>query len=286
MRPLSALLPHALRRHLDALPPPWAPFTAAWRHRALLVPLVRRAIAQRYRGSVLGVLWSFVTPLLMVLVYTFVFRVIFAVRWSVEGETPAEFGLVLFAGMIVFWLMAEALARAPALVVGHPSYVKKVVFPLEILPWVVLGEALFQAGMSLVVLLGVGMALGTVPGPTALLVPLVLAPFAALLLGVMWALASLGVFFRDVGHAVGVIITLAMFLTPLFYPLEAVPEGFRAVIYANPLTVIVEEMRAVLIWHRPPDWAGLGLYALVGWAVAWAGYSWFVKTRRAFADVL
>ena len=279
-------LPAFLLRHLADLPPPWAPFTAAWRHRALLAPLIRRAIAQRYRGSVLGVLWSFVTPLLMVLVYTFVFRAIFAVRWSAEGETPAEFGLVLFAGMIVFWLMAEALARAPGLVTGHPGYVKKVVFPLEILPWVVLGEALFQTAMSLAVLLVVALALGTVPGPTVLLVPLVLAPFAALLLGVMWALASLGVFFRDVGHAVGVIITLAMFLTPLFYPIAAVPEAFRALIYANPLTVIVEEMRALVIWQRPPDWRGLGLYALAGWTVAWAGYAWFIKTRRAFADVL
>lgn len=273
-------------RHLKSLPPPWAPFTAAWRHRALLLPLIRRAIAQRYRGSVLGVLWSFVTPLLMVLVYTFVFRVIFAVRWSVEGETPAEFGLVLFAGMIVFWLMAEALARAPGLVVGHPSYVKKVVFPLEILPWVVIGEALFQTAMSLIVLLAVALAMGTVPGPTFLLVPLVLAPFAVLLLGLMWGLASLGVFFRDVGHAVGVVITLAMFLTPLFYPLAAVPEDFRAFIFANPLTFIVEQMRVLTIWQHQPDWAGLGLYALASWAVAWAGYAWFIKTRRAFADVL
>jgi lipopolysaccharide transport system permease protein len=125
-----------------------------------------------------------------------------------------------------------------------------------------------------------------VPGPTFLLVPVVLAPFAVLLLGAMWLLASLGVFFRDVGHAVGVVITLAMFLTPLFYPLEAVPEDFRVFIYANPLTFIVEQMRALTIWGRPPDWAGLGLYALAGWAIAWAGYAWFVKTRRAFADVL
>jgi len=273
-------------RHLRSLPPPWAPFTVAWRHRALLAPFIRRAVAGRYRGSVLGVLWSFVTPLLMVLVYTFVFRVVFQVRWSTEGETPAEFGLVLFAGMIVFWLMAEALARAPGLVVGHPSYVKKVVFPLEILPWVVVGEALFQTAMSLIVLLAVALAMGTVPGPTFLLVPVVLAPFAALLLGAMWLLASLGVFFRDVGHAVGVVITLAMFLTPLFYPLEAVPADFRLFIYANPLTFIVEQMRALTIWGHPPDWAGLGLYAQAGWAVAWTGYAWFVKTRRAFADVL
>jgi lipopolysaccharide transport system permease protein len=258
-----------------------------WHNRRLIAQMTRREVVGRYQGSILGLAWSFFNPLLMLTAYTFVFSVVFKARWGQgDGESRAQFAVILFVGMIVHGLFAEVINRAPSLIVGNANYVKKVVFPLEILPAVSLGAALFHAVASLVVLLAAVAILTGPPNWTAALIPLVLLPLAIFSLGLAWLLAALGVFLRDVGHAVGIVTSLMLFLSPVFFPVSALPEAYRPLLLANPLTFIIEQARMVLIFKTPPDWAGMCLYSLAALAVAWLGYASFQKTRKGFADVL
>lgn len=248
-----------------------------------------RDVIGRYKGSVLGVLWSFVTPLFMLAVYTFVFSVVFKARWTesaVGGESKVEFALVLFTGLIVHGLFAEMLNKAPTLILSNSNYVKKVVFPLEILPFVSLFSSLFHCAASLLVLLVASLFVYQGLPWTVLLTPLVFAPLAILALGCSWVLASLGVFIRDIGQAIGLLTTVLLFVSPIFFPLSAIPEDFRLLVAANPLTFIIEQARNVLLWGRMPDWMGLLVYTAVSSLLALLGYAWFQKTRKGFADVL
>jgi lipopolysaccharide transport system permease protein len=202
------------------------------------------------------------------------------------NETRTDFALILFVGMIVHGLFAEVLNRAPGLVVANANYVRRVVFPLEILVPVSVLSALVHTGISVVVLLVALLALKGTLHPTALLLPLVLLPLLVLTLGLGWALASLGVFIRDVGHAVVILTTVMLFLSPMFYPVDAVPETFRPWIRANPLTLIMEQSREVLIWGRLPDFGALAAYLAAALAIAVGGFWWFQRTRTGFPDVL
>ena len=194
--------------------------------------------------------------------------------------------MVLFVGMIVLSLFSEVLNRAPGLIVSNVNYVKKVVFPLEILPVIAMGATLFHSLISLGVLLAAFALFNGYLHWTAVFTPLVLLPLVIMTLGLAWMLASLGVFLRDVGQTIVIITTVLMFLSPVFYPVTAVPERFRPFIMANPLTFIIEQAREVLIWGHLPNWIGLSIYSLAATIVAWAGYAWFQKTRKGFADVL
>lgn len=261
-----------------------------WHHRELIGAMVRREVVGRYRGSVMGLVWSLITPLLMLVVYTFVFSVVLKARWAggtgTGEESRAQFAILLFAGLIVHGLFAEVVNRAPGLVLGNVNFVKRVVFPLEVLPVVAAGAALFHAAVSLVVLLAaVLVATGSIPW-TALLFPLLVLPLLMLTLGVAWVLASLGVFMRDVGQVVGLLTTVLLFLSPVFFPIAAVPEFFRPWMQLNPLTFVIEQSRAVLIFGETPAWSGLLAYTAAAGVFAWAGYAWFQKTRKGFADVL
>lgn len=257
-------------------------------HRRLLRRLVRREIEQRYRGSAFGLWWVVAQPALLLTVYTFVFGVVFEVRWPqlADRQGLGDFAAVLFCGLIVLNLFNECVGRAPGLVLGATGYVKKVVFPLHLLPLVVLGSALFHAGVSLGVLLLVRIGLGHAPPLTVLLVPLVLLPLGMLTLGLSWFLASLGVFLRDVSQVVQLGLQALIFLTPVFYPLEALPPRFQALIRLNPLTPIVEALRAVMLWGRLPDWGQQALLFAGTAAVLMLGFACFQATRRAFADVV
>ncbi|GAB3394578.1 ABC transporter permease [Azotobacter armeniacus] len=256
----------------------------------MIKQMIRREVIGRYQGSFLGLGWSFLNPLLMLCVYTFVFSVVFKARWGVAPEGGEEnkfmFAIVLFVGMIVHALFAEILNRAPGLVVGNVNYVKKVVFPLEILPVVTTGAALFHALVSLAVwLLVYGVSVG-VPHWQVLLLPIVMLPLLVLALGLAWFLASLGVFLRDVGQTIAIVTTIMMFLAPVFFPVDSLPEEFQPLIMANPITFIIEQARDVLIKGQLPDFAGLSRYFAVALAVMWAGFAWFQKTRKGFSDVL
>jgi lipopolysaccharide transport system permease protein len=249
--------------------------------------MTKREVVGRYQGSALGLVWSFLNPVFMLAVYTFVFSVVFNARWGVGGEqSKTQFAVVLFVGMIVHSLLAEVLNRAPSLIFSNVNYVKKVVFPLEILPVVSMGATLFHSLISLCVLLIAFVLFNGYLHWTAVLIPLVVLPLVILTLGLAWMLASLGVFLRDVGQTIGIITTIMLFLAPVFYPVTALPEEMRPWIMANPLTFIIEQAREVLIWGRMPDWIGLGCYNAVALTITWAGFAWFQKTRKGFADVL
>ena len=274
--------PHA--RHPTSLV---ALASSLWRNRQLIVQMTKREVVGRYQGSALGLAWSFFNPVLMLAVYTFVFSVVFKARWGLGGEeSKTQFAVVLFVGMIVHGLFAEVLNRAPGLILANVNYVKKVVFPLEILPVISMGAALFHGLISLGVLLIAFAIFNGYLHWTAVFTPLVLLPLVILTLGLAWMLTSLGVFLRDVGQTIGIVTTVMMFFAPVFYPVTALPEEFRPWLMANPLTFIIEQAREVLIWGHLPDWIGLGIYTLAATVVAWAGYAWFQKTRKGFADVL
>lgn len=257
-----------------------------WRHRELIAQMARREVIGRYRGSVMGLAWSFFNPILMLVVYTFVFSVVFKARWGTGSESQTGFAVVLFVGMIVYGLFAETVNRAPLLILSNVNYVKKVIFPLEILPVAGMGAALFHTIVSLCVLLAAILLINGSLAWTAIFFPLVILPLLIATLGIAWFLASLGVFVRDAGPTIVIITTAMMFLSPVFYPVSALPEKFQAWLMLNPLTFIIEQSRAIMIFGKLPDWSGLGIYTVVSLLLAWAGFWWFQKTRKGFADVL
>ena len=252
----------------------------------LINQMIRREITGRYRGSIFGLAWTFFNPLLMLTVYTFVFSTVFKARWNMGGESKAEFALALFIGMIIHGVIAESLNKSPHLVLSNVSYVKKVVFPLEILPTVLMGSTLFHALVSLVVWSAFYIFIHHSFNLTAVFLPLIIVPLILCSMGLSWFLASLGVFVRDVGQITGVVATLLLFLSPIFYPASILPEPYQSLIYLNPLTFVIEQARDVLMWGEYPDWQGLLLYFVVSLVIAWAGFAWFQKTRKGFADVL
>jgi lipopolysaccharide transport system permease protein len=279
---------NAINPHAAQPTSPAALVRSLWRNRQLIMQMTKREVIGRYQGSVFGLVWSLLIPVFMLMVYTFVFSEIFKIRWGGMGgdESKTQFALLLFVGMIVFSLFNEVINRAPNLILSNVNYVKKVVFPIEIFPVIAMGAALFHCLISLGVLLFAFAVFNGYWQWTAVFFPLVLLPLIILTIGLAWMLASLGVFLRDVGQTIGIITTVLMFLSPVFYPVTAVPERFRPLIMANPLTFIIEQAREVLIWGRLPNWLGLGAYCLAATLIAWAGYAWFQKTRKGFADVL
>ena len=261
-------------------------FASVWRHWGLITASTKREVLGRYRGSVLGIFWSFANPLFMLAVYTFVFSTIFKARWTGGTGSKIEFALVLFAGLIVFNLFSECISRAPSLILSNVNYVKKVVFPLEILPVVGLLSALFHSAVSLVVWLLAYLFLVGIPHITVLYLPLILVPLLLFTMGLSWALASLGVFLRDVSQFVNIAMTVLMFLSPIFYPATALPEAYRQLLSANPLVPAIEQTRAVLYFGISPDFQTLAIYWIATFVVAWLGFAWFQSTRKGFADVL
>ncbi|MBO0613237.1 MAG: hypothetical protein RL122_1270 [Pseudomonadota bacterium] len=266
---------------------PLALFDSLWRNRQLIWQMSKREVLGRYRGSMMGVAWSFFNPIFMLAVYTFVFSFVFKSRWDVDVSVDqGGFAVILFAGMIVHGLFAECVNRAPGLLLNNVNYVKKVVFPLEILPWTILVSALFHTAISVLVLLVAELLLMHHVPWTILLLPLVWLPFVVAIMGVSWFLASLGVYLRDVAQITGLVTTVLLFMSPVFYPLSKLPEKFQALLLLNPLTFMIEQTREVLVWGNLPNWGGLLIYSVCAGLVAWLGFVWFQKTRGGFADVL
>lgn len=257
-----------------------------WRNRSLISQLTRREVISRYRGSLIGLAWSFFNPLLMLAVYTFFFSVVFRARWGGEGAGKAEYAVFLFSGILVHGLFTECINRAPTLILGNANYVKRVVFPLEVLPWVAMGAALFHTAISLLVLLLAQLALGQQLTVTAVYFPIVMMPLVLMTMGIAWILAAIGVFFRDIGQITAVLTTILLFLSPVFYPITAMPESYRPWIMYNPLTFIIEQTRNVLLLDTAPDWMGVVQYSVAALMVATLGFWIFQKMRRGFADVL
>ena len=258
-----------------------------WKYRDLIRQLTWREVVGRYKGSFIGLGWSFIQPLIMLFVYTFVFSVIFKARWGVESdEGKAAFALALFMGLITFSIFSEVANSAPSLVLGNANYVKKVVFPLEILPLVRLLSALINAVFSLGVLFVGILIFNHFIHWTALLLPLIWLPMMMFALGCGYFLASLGVFVRDMGTIIGVLTTILFFLTPIFYPISAVPEPFRIFCRINPIAIFVEDARRVVLWGFFPDWPWFFFGMALSIAVLVFGFVWFMKSKKAFADVI
>ena len=265
---------------------PFSPWLPLYRHGRLIFDLTRRDVSGRYRGSAGGTLWAFINPLLMLAIYSFVFGHIFKARWATAEMGEVKYPIVLFVGLIFSNFLSECLTRAPTLVVSNTNYVTKVMFPLEVLPWVAAGTALFHAAISVLVLLLAMLATGVPIAPSAVLLPLLFLLFLPMVTGLMWFLAAMGVFLRDLQQVMAVTATALMFLAPVFYPRTMLNEEYRWLMSLNPLTFMVEAGRDLALWNRLPDLWVAGGYALVSLAVAWLGWSVFQFTRRGFADVL
>lgn len=262
------------------------PAACFWRNKDLIYSLVKRDVIGRYQGSALGIFWSFINPLLMLVVYTFVFTVIFKSRWAGGTDSKIEFALLLFAGLIVFNLFAECINRAPGQIVANANYVKKVVFPLEILPWVTMGSALFHAAISFLVWIIAYVIFMGMPHWSVILLPVVFIPLIMFTMGLSWLLSSLGVYIRDIGQMVVIITTILMFLSPIFYPVSALPEAYHKLFLLNPLAPIIEQVRGVMYWGSSINLANYCIFFLSGLIVSWVGLAWFQKTRSGFADVI
>lgn len=261
--------------------------THPWRHRALIWILTRREITTRYRGSLLGSLWSLITPLLMLGVFTLVFGVVLAARWpGAEGDGIGMVALRLLAGIVMHTLLADCLSRAPALVVSQPNYVNKVVFPLEVLSWINLLAALTHLAIALAVLVVVNGIWGTGFAASQWSLPLLVLPYAVLLLGLTWVFAAFGVYVRDLAQLVGPLVMMAMFLGPVFFPRSAMPEALQPWLVLNPLTIPIEQLRAAIFEGLWPDWVVLLEYSLAAVAVYMFGLWIFSSLKKGFADVI
>ncbi len=256
------------------------------RNRSLIYQMTKREVVGRYRGSMLGIAWSFFNPLIMLAVYTLVFSTVFQAKWNVGSDSKTEFALVLFIGMIMHGVLSESMNSSPSLMLRNISYVKKVAFPLEVLSWVVVGSTLFHSIISVVVWALFYLVVNQAFQWTAIFFPLILLPLVLFSLGVSWVLASLGVYIRDIGQMTGVLTTILLFMSPIFYPASRLPEPYQTIMYINPLTFVIEQARGVLMWGDMPNWSGLIIAYIVSLFVAWVGLVWFQKTRNGFSDVL
>jgi len=266
---------------------PFGMISCLFAHHQIVVQMIKREIQARYRGSVLGLFWSFVTPLMMLTVYTFFFSVVFNARWGQEQNSAhADYAVILFVGLIIHGLFAECINRAPQLILNNASFVKKIIFPLEVLPWISLGSALFNACISLFILIIAQVILyGSIP-LTALWMPLIILPFILLVMGGSWLLAATGVYLKDISQTTGILTSILLFVSPVFYSLAMLPENLRFIANLNPLTLIIDESRKVLLLGESPNVWALGIYTLCSLLIAWFGFFIFQRTRKGFADVM
>lgn len=255
-------------------------------HFYLLAQLARRDIASRYQGSTAGLLWAFFSPVLMLLVYTFVFGYVFKARWLGAETDHSFFALNLFAGMLVHGFFAECVIRSPSLFQQHSNFVKRIVFPLWLLPLVPLTSALFHVCISFLVLFVAHLAVAQVVHWQLFFLPLLLIPFVLFLLGLVWGISALGVYLKDLSQIIPILVTVLMFMSPVFYPAEALPEQIRPVMYINPLTPAIETLRAVLFNGELPNIFSYSISLLISFLFAVAGFFIFNRLKVGFSDVL
>jgi lipopolysaccharide transport system permease protein len=269
----------------------WSPAALALRlvkHRFVLKQLAWRSIAGAYGGSIGGLLWIVVKPLLMLAVYTTVFGVVFHSRFyhDPSQDSAGAFALALFVGLTVFSVLAEMLGKAPTLIIGNITFVKRMVFPLDVLVASEFLATLFQFAVSMALFI-VLLVVRTHGLPwAALATPFIVLPFLMFVLGLSWFLASLGTYLRDTAQVIGIVTSILMFLSPIFFPISALPQTAQDWIVLNPVAAVVEEMRNAFFLGTLPDPLVLLRHYVVGGLVMWLGWVWFEATRRGFADVL
>ena len=255
------------------------------RHHDLVLQLIKRDVLNRYRGSFAGLLWLIMAPLLMLSLYTLVFGVFMHVQWPGVSNT-LMYSLIMYVGLIILNFFAECINRSPTIIINNPNFVKKVVFPLEIYPWIIVGSALFHTMINTVILALFCLILLGKIYITILLLPILFLPLAFVTLGFSWFLSSAGVFVRDISHMMVFIMQIIMYLSPVFYSISILPLAFQKTLLINPLTFIIEEARSLVIFGSLPHWSELGIYYLISICIAYMGFYWFQKTKDGFADVL
>lgn len=262
------------------------PFAALIRHKSLAWELSKRDVLGRYRGASFGLAWSVISPFLMLGVYAFAFGTVMKSRWPHQAGGDHSYAVILFVGLIVHGFVAECLIRSPTLVVGNPNFVKRVVFPLDVLPWPMVFSTLFHTLVSAIVLAMLMLVLEHHLHATFILLPLIFVPLVLLIMGVSWFLASFAVYFRDISQVMPVVTTALLFLSSAIVPISILPHSLQILFRLNPLTFFIDEARLVVLVGSQPNWWALGLVGLIGFVVAWLGHAWFVATQRGFADVL
>jgi lipopolysaccharide transport system permease protein len=275
--------------HSDHPISPRAMLASVRRHWRLIVSLTRRDLAERFQGSLLGPLWYFITPAVLILTYTLVFGIVFKVRMPFARGAEAsqvEFGLFLFSGLLLFTVFADVVSRSPSLVVSKPNFVKKVVFPLEILSVVTVLSALAGGVLSFALLLVATLLLTGGLGATSLLYLSALVLMLPMLVGLSWFLAALGTYVRDVAQIIGLLLTVVLFLSPVFTPLSAFPEPVRAYLLLNPVSIPIELGHLTFFLHQTPPLGAAAAYLGSALVVMSLGWVFFQKTRTGFADVL
>lgn len=265
---------------------PNGPFSAFTKYRSLTSELSKREVLGRYRGASFGLLWSLISPFLMLIVYTIAFGYVLKSRWPHTGGSTSEFALILFLGLIVHGFFAECISRAPMLIVGNSNLVKRIIFPLDILPWPMVLSALFHVFANCIVFAVLFLAFNHFLHWTIIFLPLVILPLVILTVGVSWFLASLGVFMRDISQIMGVVATAMLFLSSAIVPVDTLPAEYQTLFRLNPLTFIIDQAREAAIWGNIPNFGGLALYSIGALIVAFLGFAWFNKTKRGFADVI
>lgn len=261
------------------------PISSLWNHRTLVRMMVSRDFKGRYRGSLLGALWPLIHPVGHLLLYTFVFCVILKVRFGTDAST-SNFALYLMSGLLAWGAISESIARSTTCILEVPNLVKRVVFPLEVLPIVVaLSSAATQVGGMLILIACAIVYQGAVH-QSLLFIPVI--AFSQLLFttGLCWLLASLGVYIRDMRHLITLGLSAWMYMTPIVYPASALPENLKFLIWINPVAGIVTDYRRVILEGRAPDFAMYTFYTAIAVAFFFSGYYFFVKTKRSFADVM
>ena len=262
------------------------PFGAFGTYRSLTLELAKRDVLGRYRGASFGLLWSLISPFLMLMVYSFAFGFVMKSKWPQTAQGHVHYSIILFVGLIVHGFFAECLNRSPHLITSNTNFVKRVIFPLEILPWPMVVSALFHTVMNFLVFMVLHLVLDHSIAWTVVFLPVVLLPLVLLTLGISWFLASVGVYLRDIGQVTGVLATAMLFLCTAMFSIDALPESYRWLLMINPLSFIIDQARDVALWGLLPNWSGLGIYTICAFVAFYLGYISFRLTRRGFADVI
>jgi lipopolysaccharide transport system permease protein len=265
---------------------PWKIVIHLISYKSLLWQFTKREIERRYRGTLLGLFWSFMTPLLMLVVYTIVFGFIFGGSYGHPGETKVQFTLGLFCGLLLWDIIAGSIVAAPGLIVGNANFVTKVIFPLEILSIAMVSSTLVHTVIGFIpLLLLLVVSQGTIAF-SAMSLFLIFIPILFYTLGITWILSALGVFLRDISAMIPAMITILMFMSAIFFPITAIPLAWRWVMMLNPAAVLISMARNALVFHQWPDMTMYGVQLFLSILVATLGYALFMKMKPAFADVL
>lgn len=261
------------------------PIRTLLNHGSLIRSLVRRDILGRYRGSFGGLFWTVIHPLLMMLTYYFVFGVVLRSSFG-QDRSSTGFLMYFLAGMVPWLAMSEAIGRAPGVILEHASFVKKLLFPVEVLPVTLVCSGLFSEVFALLIFTGAMAWFGYSFSVTALLLPLVLIPQFLLTQGLCWLLAALGVFFRDLGQIMGFVLTVWFFTTPICYDERALPGSYLWLFELNPMFVLVRSYRAIFLEAATPPWMPLAMLTVAAALVFVVGHGLFYKLKRSFGDMV